>query len=156
MFGEFELFAGQNRCNHAKALSETTLIEIKKHDFLDVVQSDTRYLSWWLKKISSLTFYYCKIRAQMQGEYADKIILAGLDLALCSMEMARATMNFSRKHPVRLNISQEHFSSFIGLSRQVTNRELKQLEERGIVSLAYSSITILDQEAIYELLGGRY
>ena len=152
MFGELELFAQKARCNHAKVLSDSSILEIKKDAFLDLIENNTLYSNWWLKKISSLTFSYSKAKAHFKGEQPFKKVLAGLGFVMDSMGSHGGITKDSNNRQIHLNISQEYFSSFIGLSRQVANRALRELEGRGLVNLSYSSITILNRESIIRLL----
>ena len=48
----------------------------------------------------------------------------------------------------RLNLSQEELGHLIGLSRQTVNKVLKTLERRGLVSLEFGRITILDDPGL--------
>jgi len=43
---------------------------------------------------------------------------------------------------VRIEVSQTDFADMIGMSRQTTNRELKALQERGIIKIEYRSLII--------------
>lgn len=48
----------------------------------------------------------------------------------------------------RLNLSQEELGHLIGLSRQTVNKVLKELERRGLVSLEFGRIGILDEDGL--------
>jgi CRP/FNR family cyclic AMP-dependent transcriptional regulator len=49
---------------------------------------------------------------------------------------------------LRLRISQEEFADLLGVTRQSANRELRQLERRGIVRLGRERVDVLDREAL--------
>jgi CRP/FNR family cyclic AMP-dependent transcriptional regulator len=52
--------------------------------------------------------------------------------------------NQSRK----LNLSQDELASLVGISRQTTNRALKSLAQRGLVSLEFGRVDIPDHNAL--------
>ena len=48
----------------------------------------------------------------------------------------------------RLNLTQEELGQLVGLSRQTVNKVLRVLEGRGIVSLDFGKVAIVDDEAL--------
>lgn len=48
----------------------------------------------------------------------------------------------------RLRLTQEELGHLAGLSRQTVNRVLRSLEQRGLVSLAFGGIAIVDAQAL--------
>lgn len=58
---------------------------------------------------------------------------------------------FSRSNRRKLNIrlSQDGLSDMLGVTRQSTNRELKQLEREGTIALGVSEIEVLDLDALH-------
>jgi CRP-like cAMP-binding protein len=52
---------------------------------------------------------------------------------------------------IDLHLSQESLAETVGVSRQSLNRALKALESKGMVSLGYSALTILDIAALKSL-----
>ncbi|MBT9441513.1 MAG: Crp/Fnr family transcriptional regulator [Acidovorax sp.] len=48
----------------------------------------------------------------------------------------------------RLNLTQEELGQLVGLSRQTVNKVLRVLESRGIVSLDFGRVAIVDDEAL--------
>ncbi len=49
---------------------------------------------------------------------------------------------------IALKLSQDEFADMLGIARQSLSRELKTLAQAGIISLAYSHITVLDEPAL--------
>ncbi len=45
---------------------------------------------------------------------------------------------------IALKLSQDEFADMLGVTRQSLNRELKALEKHGVISIAYSRITLCD------------
>lgn len=48
----------------------------------------------------------------------------------------------------RLTMSQEELASLAGVSRQIVNRALGELEDIGVVRVAYGSLTLIDPEGL--------
>jgi len=48
----------------------------------------------------------------------------------------------------RLNLTQDELGQLVGLSRQTVNKVLRVLEDRGIVSLDFGRVAIVDDEAL--------
>jgi CRP/FNR family cyclic AMP-dependent transcriptional regulator len=77
-------------------------------------------------------------------------------LAPFRVRVARALLSLLPAHGIRqgetvsikLKLSQEEFAALLGATRQSVNRELKALESAGLISLAYSSICVLDCDAL--------
>jgi CRP-like cAMP-binding protein len=51
---------------------------------------------------------------------------------------------------ISLKLSQDEFADMLGCSRPVINRELKQLEARGVIRMTYSHFVITNLEALRE------
>ena len=49
---------------------------------------------------------------------------------------------------ISLKLSQDEFADMLGRTRQSVNRELKQLERDGVISMTYSHFTIRDKAAL--------
>jgi CRP-like cAMP-binding protein len=49
---------------------------------------------------------------------------------------------------IDLKLSQDEFADMLGVTRQSLNRELKNLEKQGLISIAYSRITLVDMPAL--------
>jgi CRP-like cAMP-binding protein len=47
-----------------------------------------------------------------------------------------------------LKVSQDQLSEYVGCSRPILNRELKQLEQVGLIKVHYSQVVILDESRL--------
>ena len=54
---------------------------------------------------------------------------------------------------ISLKLSQDEFADMVGCSRPMANRELKQLEAKGLIRLTYSHFVILDIAALRAAAG---
>jgi CRP-like cAMP-binding protein len=50
---------------------------------------------------------------------------------------------------IDLKLTQEEFADMLGVTRQSLNRELKTLEKQGLISIAYSCITLHDMAQLH-------
>ena len=53
-----------------------------------------------------------------------------------------------REIPGAGNLTQDELGQLVGLSRQTVNKVLRVLEDRGIVSLDFGRVAIVDDEAL--------
>jgi CRP/FNR family transcriptional regulator, cyclic AMP receptor protein len=56
---------------------------------------------------------------------------------------------------IDLRLSQEDWAAMVGVGRQTINRLLKKLEEKGIASVNYASITIHRMDALEDLVANK-
>jgi CRP/FNR family cyclic AMP-dependent transcriptional regulator len=56
---------------------------------------------------------------------------------------------------IDLRLSQEDWAAMVGVGRQTINRLLKKLEEKGIASVSYASITIHRMDALESLVANK-
>jgi len=54
----------------------------------------------------------------------------------------------------QLEISQEEIGRLSGVSRQIANRALHEMQDAGILRIGYGSIEVLDLAALQEIAGG--
>lgn len=54
----------------------------------------------------------------------------------------------------QLEISQEEIGRLSGVSRQIANRALHEMQDKGIIRIGYGSIEVLDLKALQEMANG--
>jgi CRP-like cAMP-binding protein len=54
----------------------------------------------------------------------------------------------------QLEISQEEIGRLSGVSRQIANRALHEMQDAGILRIGYGSIDVLDLAALQEIAAG--
>jgi CRP-like cAMP-binding protein len=72
---------------------------------------------------------------------------ATAQVAVCVAELFNPTLCSATSDVLRL--SQEEIARLCGLSRQITNRALHELQEAGFVRIQYGSINVLDIEGLH-------
>jgi CRP/FNR family transcriptional regulator, cyclic AMP receptor protein len=68
-------------------------------------------------------------------------------VAVCIADLFNPTLCSATSNVLR--ISQEEIARLSGLSRQVANRALHELEEAGLVRIRYSAIQVLDVDGLH-------
>jgi len=76
----------------------------------------------------------------------DRMHDASSQVAHCLAELCNPQLNPSSKHTIA--ISQEEVGRLSGISRQITNRALHQLQAAGLVGVSYGSIDVVDVEGL--------
>lgn len=55
---------------------------------------------------------------------------------------------------ITLKISRDEFSDMLGRTRQVVGKEIRQLEEEGVIRTTYSQFTVVDEAALRRIAQG--
>jgi len=134
-FGEGSALKAEPRRYDVIALRDTTLMCLPRADF-EILQT------------SSLAF----------NQYLVAHLNRRLGQAMASIEAGRLRSPEERMALYlsrifwpgtrKLSLSQEELGFLVGLSRQTVNRVLRQMERRGLVSLAFGRVEILDEPAL--------
>lgn len=140
-FGELSLFIRESRVHDAKALTDTELLIIPDAHFHRTVDDAPPFLRELLELV-------CR-RYKWAIERIDASILRPVPVRLADRLLAEQQLS----HPdalagARLRLSQERLGQMLGVSRQTVNKQLKQWESEGIVTLTYGRITVVDPEAL--------
>ena len=93
---------------------------------------------------------------QAVQQYAD-VLKTMQQIVFFSLEKRLASFLHSesaRRDSPAFSMTHEQIARCIGSSREVVTRTLNQFATRGIVALGRGTITILDQDALRELLNG--
>lgn len=57
---------------------------------------------------------------------------------------------------LRLRLTQDDLADMLCVSRQTVNKELKRLEESGVIASTYKTVTVMDREALERIVRGGY
>jgi CRP-like cAMP-binding protein len=141
IFGEIALLDGRPRTADATALSDCELMVIDRRDFVPFVQREPRVA---LKLIEVLCDRLRRTSAQVED-------IAHLDLpgrlAKTLLQMAGHT----KKSEPRISITQRELGQMIGMSRESTNKQLRQWAQRKWVRLDRGGVAVLKPEALEEI-----
>ncbi|AAZ27571.1 Crp/Fnr family transcriptional regulator [Colwellia psychrerythraea] len=136
-FGEMGLITGQKRINYAIAIKDVTVNVINSSDFDTICLKHPQILM-------SLNKFLCN-RLQMAFEMMEDAYLLPLYQRLAKLLIKLALSNGESNpdgHIIIKNVSQESLGLMIGATRQSISRELKKMEEEGMISFKYTQLII--------------
>lgn len=138
-FGEGSVLKGEARRYAVVALRDSCLMCLPRAAFNDLQQHNLRFNQYLVQHLN------------MRLGQAMALIEAGRTRApehRVALYLSRLFWRSTR----RLYLTQEELGSLVGLSRQTVNRVLRQLAERGIVSLELGRVVIVDDAALNRFL----
>lgn len=129
----------QGALHDARAHGEVVLLHMPQQDFLAALEQDPglpRYCLMVLCERSRIL--YDSLAAD--GLLPLRARIARLLLMLLDQHRRDGQAGFE----IALKLSQDEFADMLGVTRQSLNRELKVLEKQGLITIAYSRITLHD------------
>ena len=144
-FGYVAVFGGE-RSMHAYVAREPSVVLFIPRKTLLIALSAWPQL--WLSVVEEMARHLVLSLAAAEGIRFDTIRtrLARVLLSLCDI---------SRREPkagASIHLPQERLGSLLGVSRQSLSKELKRLEREEAISLGYRCITVLDRNALQQVL----
>ena len=124
------------------ALEPTTLMMFQKEDLLSLMQKDVRILQNFTTEIASATY--------MLQQRLELLSYNGIAQKAAFWLLMQARR--SGKDTVNLPDSVSKWAMLMNVSRPSRHRELKKLEEEGIISYSHPMIRILDRNALQDVL----
>jgi CRP-like cAMP-binding protein len=145
IFGELALLDGGPRTADAVTLKQTQLLSLDRRDFVSVLQHEPALA---LRLLELVTSRLRKTSEQVEDmSFAEpQKRLAKTLLRLLALPGAASAVEAG------VAITQQELGRMIGLSRESTNRCLREWEERGWVTLQKGFIMINDRDALTELV----
>jgi CRP-like cAMP-binding protein len=141
IFGEVALLDGGQRTADAVAVKDTELLVIDRRDFIPLVHREPEIA---IKLIEIL----CG-RLRNTSEQVENVIL--LDPAVrLAKTLLRLAGSDAKNHKVV--ITQGELGQIIGVSRETTNRQLRDWENNNWVELESGAVVLLDPEALAALI----
>lgn len=141
-FGELTLFIEAPRVHDATAVADTELLVISAHRLHEIVDNRSEYLLEFLRLVCH--------RYKWAIERIDATILQPFPVRLARVLLGahETAAGHRASGPPELRLSQEGLGQMLGASRQSVNRQLKQWESNGLLSVSYGRIMLLDLEAL--------
>ena len=124
------------------ALEPTTLMMFQKEDLLSLMQKDVRILQNFTTEIASATY--------MLQQRLELLSYNGIAQKAAFWLLMQARR--SGKDTVNLPGSVSKWAMLMNVSRPSLHRELKKLEEEGIISYSHPMIRILNLNALQDVL----
>lgn len=144
-FGEIAVFDQQARTHDAQALGPCTLLQVPQQDLLNLL---TREPAYW-RDLGRLMGH--KLRQVF--DFAEELVLlpAPQRLAARLLHMSEGYGEWQTGAGLtrrQLAVSQEQLSHMLALTRQTTNKLLRQLAQQQVLHLRRGAIEIIDLPAL--------
>ena len=141
--GLISIIDDQGSVHNLRAHTDVTALGFPRQRFLDALQRDPALAMLCLNALC----------ARSRTLYAN---LAAEGLLDTRARIARLLLRLFEQHgqsgehglEIGLRFTQDDFAAMLGVSRQSLNRELRELESAGIITLAYSRIGLRDIDAL--------
>ncbi len=133
------------------ARDETTVIHLRCADLAELL--DAEPTGW--RDVARIV-----LQRQVQAVAAglDQIVLGGADYRVAATLQRLATLFGVRSAQgtrLKLRLSQDDLADMLCVSRQTVNKELRRLEDMSVIFCAYNTVTILDSEALHQIVCSR-
>lgn len=126
------------------ALESSTILMFRREDLLRLLQKDLRILENFTTGISSAA-YYLQQRIELYSYH-------GISQKAAFWLLIECRKRGSRTVPVPGSVTQ--WALLMNVSRPSLHRELKKMEETGLIRCTDKKVDILDPEALQDLLSG--
>src|SRR5438093_10793829 len=138
IFGEIALLDGRPRTADATAMSDCDLMVIERRDFLSLVRSQPEIALKLLEVLCA--------RLRHTSEQVEDVLF--LDLP---GRLAKILLQLTAKAELptrRVTMTQREIGQMIGMSRESTNKQLRDWEDRDWVRLERGGILVLEPDAL--------
>lgn len=145
-FGLIPIVDGKAAIHDLRAYSRTVLLHIPRAAFMAALQHDQGLA------VKCLNLLCERSRALYEHVAAETLLPLRARVArLLLMLVEQHGRDSEHGQELSLKLSQEALADMLGISRQTLNRELVALEKAGLISLAYTRLTLLDSAALRQL-----
>ena len=147
-FGDISLFDGLPRTHDANAHGATTLLTVRKPDFLQI-------LAEHVELYDALLRLNCR-RLRLMFD-----VVEDLNTRPLGSRLAKQILLLARSYGVPqgaeirigLQLAQEDLAQLLGASRQRVNQELKALERDGVVRIEPARLVVLSKDKLLAVAG---
>ena len=146
IFGEIALLDGRPRTADATAMTDCELMVIERRDFLDLVRSQPEIA---LKLMEVLC-----ARLRHTSEQVEDVLFLDLPGRLAKI-LLQLTETAKLPQARRVAITQREIGQMIGMSRESTNKQLRDWEDRNWVRLERGGVVVLEPDALAALARAR-
>jgi CRP/FNR family transcriptional regulator, cyclic AMP receptor protein len=140
IFGEIALLDGRPRTADATAMTDCELMVIDRRDFVGLVHSQPEIA---LKVIEVLC-----ARLRNTSEQVEDVLFLDLSGRLAKTLVRLTDAAEASGQERRVTMTQREIGQMIGMSRESTNKQLREWEERGWVRLERGGILVLEPDAL--------
>jgi CRP/FNR family cyclic AMP-dependent transcriptional regulator len=140
IFGEIALLDGQPRTAGAVALTDCELLVIERRNFIPLVESQPEIA---LKLIEVL----CE-RIRHTSEQVEDVTFLDLPTRLAKVLLRLAENGKPSSGGTKITMTQREIGQMIGMSRESTNKQLRNWEQRKWLRLERGGIVVLAPKAL--------
>jgi CRP/FNR family transcriptional regulator, cyclic AMP receptor protein len=144
IFGEIALLDGRPRSADALALTRCELIAIDRRDFLPLLKDQPEIA---LKMIEVLC-----ARLRHVSEHIEDVLFLDLPGRLAKTLLRLSERARPSSSGRKVAITQREIGQIIGMSRESTNKQLREWEQQNWVRLERGGITVLAPTALAEIV----
>ena len=144
-FGEISLVDQQPRSHHAIATEKSTLLKISNTSIEDLLHTHPQF--WF--HIAQLTSQ--KLRLAFIELISIHTLNISQRLAQRLLFILNGYGNHLKIENNTIQLSQEQLAQMLMCSRQTINQELHQLEQMGILIVAFRKIEIIDTDQLHQM-----
>lgn len=140
-FGEVSLFDGLPRTHDAFSETHTILLQVPQAALTSLLEKEPQYWRHFALLMSQklrLTFVHLEQQTLLPAP-------ARVACRLLLIAEGYGEINHSRRI---IEVSQEQLAQMLSMSRQSTNKILKDLEAQGVLDISYGEIKILSLEKL--------
>jgi len=142
-FGEGAVLKGEPRPYEVVALRDSVVAFLPRAAFLSLLEESHPFALWLLGQFNARLGYYVALVQNFRLENTTAQVAYSLS------GLFNPTL-FPNTAP-RITISQEELGRLSGVSRQIANRALQELQERGAIRLSYGSVEVIDFEVLRQV-----
>jgi CRP-like cAMP-binding protein len=142
--GEIALLDGQPRTADASAVSDCELMFIERRDFVPLVKQNPDIA---LKLIEIL----CG-RIRHTSEQVEDMTFLDLPARLAKTLLSLSAQSEAAAPLRRISITQREIGQIIGMSRESTNKQLREWEHKNWVRLERGGVVVLDPDPLAEIV----
>ncbi len=142
-FGEGAVLKGESRPYEVVALRDSRVAFLPRETFLRLLDESHPFALWLIERLNArLGHYVALVQNFRLGDTTAQVAysLSGLYNPALFPTTDRC-----------ITISQEELGRLSGVSRQVANRALQELQERGAIRVSYGSIEVIDLDLLQEV-----
>jgi len=141
-FGEGVVLKDEPRPYSVVALRDSKLAFVPRQTFEWLLQNSTSFSRYVIDQLNARCGYYVALAENR------RLREASARVAFCLSELFNPQLYPTTERT--LKISQEEIGRLSGLSRQNTNRALRELSDAGLLGIDYGSVVILDLDGLRE------
>lgn len=148
-FGDISLFDGLPRTHDAHAHGETTLLVVRKPNFMELLHQH-------VELYDALLRLNCR-RLRLMFNVIEDLNTLPLAARLAKQLLLLArSYGIPQGHEIRigLQLAQEDLAQLLGASRQRVNQELKAFEREGIVRIEPTRLVVLSKDKLMAMAEG--